>query len=312
MKRILLFVALIAASITMKAQQDPQFTQWFNDKLSFNPASAGINNAHCLSAFYRTQWTGLEGQPKTAMFNYSGKVGTKLGVGLNFYNDQLGQETNNVVKLSGAYHMPAGNGAQFSAGISLGFYGKQLGNDWRPIDQGDNTIPNNGVNDNAFDLGLGVYYWKQDKYYVGLSSTHLTAADMEQLNIGVARHYFFMGGYNFDLNTSTPLVLRTNLLAKSDFNKTALDVNVNVLYDGFLYGGLTYRPGDAIAPVVGVEYCQAKEKGGNQCFKLGYSYDVTTSNLSNYSNGSHEIFLSYCFTIVNIVEINKHSNPRFL
>lgn len=92
MKRILLFVALFAASFTIKAQQDPQFTQWFNDKLSFNPASAGINNAHCLSAFYRTQWTGLEGQPKTAMFNYSGKVANSVGIGLNFYNDQLGQD----------------------------------------------------------------------------------------------------------------------------------------------------------------------------------------------------------------------------
>jgi hypothetical protein len=32
--------------------------------------------------------------------------------------------------------------------------------------------------------------------------------------------------------------------------------------------------------------------------RIGYSYDVTTSKLKNYSSGSHEIMLNYCFMIV--------------
>ncbi|MGB1031415.1 MAG: PorP/SprF family type IX secretion system membrane protein, partial [Flavobacteriales bacterium] len=245
MKRILSILLVVLAFSSVKAQQDPQFTQWFNDKLSFNPAVAGLNDAHCFSLFYRNQWSGFTApsagggevavNPKTFMFNYSGYFGNGIGAGLNFYNDQLGNETNNVVKLSGAYHLPLNSGPKLSFGLSLGLYQKALGDNWIFIDEDDPSIPNQGPSQGTFDLGLGVYLYDTD-YYVGLSSTHLTAADLDQLGISVARHYFFMGGYNFDLPSGgVSMKLRTNLLAKSDFNKTALDVNANVLFNDMFY-----------------------------------------------------------------------------
>jgi len=326
MKRVLSILLVVVAFSSVKAQQDPQFTQWFNDKLSFNPAVAGLNDAHCFSLFYRNQWSGFTApnagggdvavNPKTFMFNYSGYFGNGIGGGVNFYNDQLGNETNNIVKFSGAYHnlLPAG-GPKLSAGLSLGLYQKSLGDNWIFIDENDPSIPNQGPSQGTFDLGLGLYLYDSD-YYVGLSATHLTAADLDELGIAVARHYFFMAGKDFNLPSGgVPMLLRTNLLAKSDFNKTALDVNANVLFNNMFYAGLSYRLGDAIAPMVGIEHCISKNGASsvsNQCFKAGYSYDVTTSDLNTYSSGSHEIFLSYCIKLTNKVIISKHSNPRFL
>ncbi|MEO0405532.1 MAG: PorP/SprF family type IX secretion system membrane protein, partial [Bacteroidota bacterium] len=274
MKRLLSLVVLMMAVSTLFAQQDPQFTQWFNDKLSFNPATAGLNNAHCFSAFYRTQWVGFETptgtplglpatgggttvvNPRTFMFNYSGAVGKGIGIGLNFYNDQLGFETNNVVKLSGSYTADLANNVKFAGGLSLGFYGKQLGNSWIFIDENDPSIPTNGPNAGVFDLGLGAYIYKNNEWYFGASATHLTGGDMDQLNISIAQHLYFMGGYNFDVNSDWQI--RTNALGKWDLNKFAFDVNANAMWMDLLYAGVSYRPGDAIAPMVGIERCMSK------------------------------------------------------
>lgn len=320
MRRILMLAIVILAGFTAEAQQDPQYTQWFNDKQSFNPAAVGIREGHCISGFFRNQWNGFDSQPNTVMLNYAGRLETPAfqgGMGLTFYNDQLGQETNNIVRGMFAYHLNAGDGT-LSLGLSLGYFGKQLGNAWLPpegvisIPQ-DNAINNQTASDGGFDLGFGAYYFKPREYYIGISSTHLTQSDLDQLSMKTARHYYLMGGYNFDIDSD--LVLRTNLLAKSDFNKSALDINANVLWNDMLYGGISYRPGDAIAPVLGLEYCTSKSDKTSKsmiCYRLGYSYDVTTSEIRQFSSGSHEIFAGICFSYQNIPLMNRHANPRFL
>ena len=320
MKRILITaIVFFACAATATAQQDPQFTQWFNDKQSFNPAANGLQPGNCITGFFRNQWTGFDSQPQTFMLNYTGQINGFGGIGLTFYNDQLGQESNTIFRASGAYHLPAAGPGKLSLGLGLGYYGKELGNDWLPPDGvesiGSDAAINSDVrNDNGFDLNLGVYYWKPGEYYFGISATHLTQSDLDQLSIQLKSHFYTMGGYNFN-QIATNLDLRTNLLVKSDFNKWALDVNANVLYSNFLYGGVSYRPGDAIAPMVGVEYCMDNStdlKEAKNCFRFGYSYDVTTSEISNFSSGSHEIFLGYCWYVINKPLKNIHSNPRFL
>ncbi len=337
MKRILTIAIAVLTAGSVHAQQDPQFTQWFNDKQSFNPGAIGIRDGHCISGFFRNQWNGFTttlpassfqglgaqdviASPNTVMLNYSGRIdtpGMQGGMGLTFYNDQIGQETNNVIRGMFAYHLNAGPGT-LSLGLGLGFFNKQLGNRWLPPDgeasiANDNAINAQVLSASAFDMNFGAYYFKEREYYFGISATHLTQSDLEDLSIQTVRHYYIMGGYNFDV--ADDLVLRTNVLAKSDFNKSALDINVNVLWSDLLYGGITYRPGDAFAPVVGFEYCQSKDEKTTKsmiCYRLGYSYDFTTSEIRNFSSGSHELFVGVCFSYQNIPQMRRHANPRFL
>ena len=80
------------------------------------------------------------------------------------------------------------------------------------------------------------------------------------------------------------------------------------------YGGLSFRPGDAVAPVIGFEYGMTKDEKLTleQIFRFGYSYDATLSELANYSSGSHEIFVSYMLNFERIPMQTRHANPRFL
>ena len=95
MNRYLLLVCAIAAyGASIHAQQDPQFTQWFMEPASFNPAVAGNSDLTCVSGNYRNQWQGLDRDPNTSMLTAHTFVDQlKGGVLLSFYNDALGQET---------------------------------------------------------------------------------------------------------------------------------------------------------------------------------------------------------------------------
>ena len=53
-----------------------------------------------------------------------------------------------------------------------------------------------------------------------------------------------------------------------------------------IVGGLWYRGNDSFIVLLGIEAGAAK---------IGYSYDVTVSKLTNATAGSHEISLGYTF-----------------
>ncbi|MDZ4752309.1 MAG: type IX secretion system membrane protein PorP/SprF [Flavobacteriales bacterium] len=314
MRKVLLSTVFATLTIISFGQQDPQFTNWMFDRLSFNPAVAGVECQHCLSAFYRDQWDGFDRDPKTALFNYNGDIGKNIGIGASFLKDNLGQERNTAFRLSGSYRFALSGGSFVNAGLSIGSYAKKLGNDWIPIDAGDPVIPNNETSQGTIDLGLGVMIHKPGVYYAGISATHINAPELGDLSIQIVRHYYFMGGYNFTLGSGDQI--RTNILAKTPFSVSIFDINVNYLYQNMLWGGLSYRPGDAIAPMLGFQKqfapVQSRTSVRQSSIMLGYSYDMTTSEIKTYSAGSHEIFLTYCFKFTDIPVRARHGNPRFL
>jgi hypothetical protein len=47
-------------------------------------------------------------------------------------------------------------------------------------------------------------------------------------------------------------------------------------------------------------------------YRIGYSYDLTISNIKQHSSGSHEIMLGFCYNITPPKKITRYKNPRFL
>jgi type IX secretion system PorP/SprF family membrane protein len=234
--------------------------------------------------------------------------------GISFYNDKLGFETNNAVRLSYAYHQPIGVGT-LSGGLSIGIFNKSLGKDWvaPEIEPGqDRAIPQGGVSNSTYDISLGAYY-STNKLYVGLSSTHLTQSGLNyesndyDLDMKMERHYYVMAGYDYLVGGSQKFIIKPAILAKSDASSTQIDVSARLLYDKMIWGGLSYRPGDAVAPMAG--YRQELSKG---VIKAGVSYDATTSRLNNYSNGTIEFMVNYCFNVEPPVKKREYRSVRFM
>ena len=66
--------------------------------------------------------------------------------------------------------------------------------------------------------------------------THLMQNELADMSITPTRHYYAMTGFNIPLSGDV-LILRNNILAKTDFNAGAVDFNVNVIYDDMLWAG---------------------------------------------------------------------------
>ena len=318
MKKLLLSILVLFAADSF-AQQDPQFTQNMFNKLAVNPGFAGVSNAYCATLISRQQWLGFEGRPQTNLFSLDAKIRPfdrfNSGVGLTVWQDELGFEKTLNAKLAYAYHKNIGNGL-LSIGIEGGIYNKSVNGNW--ITSGPNglgngsedpSIPDSEVSDLTFDLGFGAYYATQD-FYVGLSTTHLTApqlsaaADRSSLDYSLARHFYVMGGYN--ISFAGPFELKPSIFIKSDVSSTQVDLNVNLEYNQLLWGGLSYRYEDAIAILAGVNVPMLEG------LKVGVSYDYNISLLNDYSSGSLEFMVGYCYPISNPLKVQRYKSVRFL
>lgn len=323
MKRISLTLAtLFIASTLVWGQQDPQFSQFMYDRLSINPGFAGSKDAICATFIGRQQWSGLAGQPSTGLLNVSAPINSiKSGIGATVYLDEIGPQSTTVARLSYAYHIKISGSTRLGLGVGLGVINSSLSSDWRAYDYGDdgsliggglgtgagdNSIPTQNVQASTFDASFGAYLYNPD-YYVGVSVAHLTQGDLSELNIEVARHLYFMAGYDFDV---TPMLTITpQTLVKTDLASTQVDVNATAIYNNTFWFGVSYRLEDAIAPMAGYNY---EFSDGKSNLRIGYSYDLTTSELNNYSSGSHELMLGYCYKLQKPLPKRVYKNPRFL
>jgi type IX secretion system PorP/SprF family membrane protein len=299
---ITLFITLSAACF---AQQDPQFSQNMFTKLSNNPGFAGSNDAICGTLVYRNQWTGFGGEPKTMLLNFDMPVDAihgALGLTVNVA-DQLGAEKNTNIRVAYAYRAFLGPG-KIGVGLDVGYYQKSLdGSKFIFNDQGDINLPTTNLSGGTFDMGLGAYY-NTDKLFVGLSALHLTGGkiNFSDINTEIVRHYYFMAGYGVDLTSS--LTLKPMVQVKSDAVSTQVDLNANLMINNRFWVGGSYRLQDAIVVLAGLEIIPN--------LKLGYSYDITTSDIKSYSSGTHEIMLGYCYKPSKIINRQFHRNVRFL
>ena len=90
---------------------------------------------------------------------------------------------------------------------------------------------------------------------------------------------------------------------KTEATTWQADANMVVQFDKRLWGGVGYRVKDAIIIIFGAELWNG--------IKFGYSYDISTSSLSRYNAGSHELFLAYSILLIK-KRTHKYKSVRFL
>lgn len=317
----MILILLFSGSYQLKAQQDPLYTNYMFNKLVYNPAFAGTNPEFiCATFLLHNQWAGFGSDaddyvgaaPSTNSFSLHAPIpnnNTLGGIGLYVINDVLGYDLTTTANIAFSLKRYFGFGAVY-LGVNGGIIQRGINNTfWRFPDPNDPDIPQGEQNGILPDLGVGLYVFSQNRFFAGISSQHLLPGrfnwggpENELVNIS-----YITAGYSFLLPSNPLIEFQPSILYKIDKAKKQFDVNLNVMYKDRFWGGLQYRQGDAVSALVGLKLTDN--------LKFGYSYDLTTTELNKYSQGTHEVLISYCFKIVikpRIIIPNIIWTPRYL
>ena len=322
MRKFLLFSLFAMLTTVVAAQQEAHYTQFMYNKLSYNPAYAGSLDATCATAIVRSQWLGLEGAPESQVFNVDAALpDNRIGIGLNIARNTIGISTNYNADLSYAYRVPLGKG-NIGVGLqgSIRSFNADYTDDRLISTQSmitDASIPVGMQNKLTPNFGAGVYY-KEDKLYLGFSVPRLLENNIDFSEDATIisesiRHFYLMGGYVFDVNEKVQLQPQA-LVKYTENSPLDVDLNVSAIYLEKYMVGATYRVGGSTRglPAESIDILFSTQV--NENFLFGISYDVTVSELRDYSSGSIEAMVRYCFKNKKSDEEEvegDYLNPRF-
>ncbi|MCD0490224.1 type IX secretion system membrane protein PorP/SprF [Pedobacter sp. MC2016-14] len=308
MKRLkgIIIVPLLLICNSLMAQQDRMYTQYMFNTLAVNPAYAGSRNVVSATALARSQWTGIEGAPKTGTFTIDAPIMNKrFGIGLQIFSDKLGAEQTNGAALSFAYRI-----RMEEATLSFGVQGDLSQYKANLTDQPLSSLPAydpafaNNINKMLFNFGTGVYY-NTDKFYLGLSAMDLMPNSLSAENSSGTKlagkqslHLFLASGYVFPL--SEEFKLKPSVLIKGVKGAPIEgDANLTFWIKDAIGIGAGYRSAADVSALIEIQ--------ATPQFRIGYSYDRSTTQLQNFNSGSHEIMIRYEFGF----EKGKILSPRF-
>lgn len=293
-------LALALAPVETKAQ-DPEFTQFYANPLYLNPAFAGTARCPRLVMNYRNQWPALSGTFVTTSASYDQHVDAiSGGLGLLVTNDRAGKGTLSTTTVSGIYSYQQAISRKFSlkAGFQASYFQKSL--DWSKLTFGDQIDPRKGFiyetqdiprggNVSNVDFSAGLLGFSET-FYVGVAVHHLTEPN-ESLIVGNSPLPMKFTGHAgavipiekrrrySDANISPNILYRR----QGEFQQLNVGLYVN---KGPLVGGVWYRFNDSFIALIGIQ---------TDVIRFGYSYDVTVSELTPATAGSHEVSMTIQF-----------------
>ncbi|MAY82865.1 MAG: hypothetical protein CMP59_01900 [Flavobacteriales bacterium] len=278
--------------------QDPTFSQFYANRLYLNPAFAGTAVCPRLTLNYRNQWPGIDNSFITYTASYDQQVDAiSGGFGALLMRDIAGEGilSTTSAALMYSYQFKVNRKFSIRAGLQATFVQKSI--DVTNLRFGDQIDPRRGFvyssseqinNDNVIypDFSAGILGFSK-KLYFGAAVHHLTEPDeglidVAELPMRITGHFggvFPMGLRNEDMTWSP------NVIYQQQAGNQELNLGLYITKGPVVVGAWT-RLNDSYIFLVGLQ---------KDNFKVGYSYDVTSSLLSDRTNGSHEISFSYLF-----------------
>lgn len=290
-------VMLIAGSIF--GQQPMQFTQHMFNKYHFNPAYAGMEYSLSVTAANRNQWSGLEGNPQSQQVNahmpfylWNGALGAMVS------NETLGAEGRTSIALSYNFVLDT-ELAIFSLGARLGAQQFRINGgklrtsegvyEGGTIDHNDPILFAGSANGISPTYEIGGYFIF-DQLEGGITVGNYPSNNVAVENIDISQKTYSSISVQYSIYVNDYLEIIPSLIVQSDFNQTQVNFAGLVKYDNRYYFGTNVRGYsgktlDAVSLITGMKI--------NRHYRISYAYDLSLSDLRNFSDGSHEFILNY-------------------
>jgi len=306
MKRFLIIIILMMSSRALYAQQDAQQSQYMFNGIYINPAYAGYKENLNFHSYFRSQWTGIEGAPKSMSLAVDAIANNgNVGLALQISNDRLGAQTNLSAYANYAYRLRMNAEGTSRLAFGLGLGAMQLGINGALLNPND-PEPNlvTGMQSTIVPDGrVGIFY-SDSKYYAGVSADNLISQFINVRNRGyIAQpkpHYYLTGGALFPL--SEDVLIKPSILLRDDAGgPTSLDLNAFLMFGQRFWVGGSYRTGVKLYQKSYLQtdlsnlnsFVAAMELFPLENLRVGYAYDVSIGPLKGYSGGSHEISIGF-------------------
>lgn len=334
MKKLILAIA-IAVTSSFAYGQDVHFSQFNASPLTLNPALAGkLDCTYRAALNYRNQWNSIPAPYETysAAFDaalWKGALnGSAFGIGLMAYNDVSGDGnlTNTNFSMSLAYHALLGENHVLSAGFQGAFVQKNVdifslvfANQIGPNGPLAGVAPNEQFEGpiSYVDFNAGLHWssaWDNFSFNLGGAYYHILEPNETFLNDPnnvLSARYVGHGGFSVTLGDRASLSPSGLFMYQAGVYQinagTALGLHWDeaALYMGIwdrLAGGVNGLGNDAIIALVGLEFSN---------FLLGFSYDVSTSGITDANNGKGGFEISLAYN--GCIEVKKRIThcPKF-
>ncbi len=303
--------------------QDPQFSQFYSNPLYLAPSFAGAAGGSRVCANYRNQWIGLPATFRTYSFSYDHYFSPyNSGIGFLGYKDAAGTgELGTVsVGVQYSYNFKVRNEIYVRPGLHFSY--REHGLAWDKLEFIDEVMMAGGGNIQPqplekvrdVDLALSALAYSS-RIWAGVNVDHILQpnvslyADTAKVPVRVS----VFGGMELisQGRLLKPLdeTMTVAFLFKTQGHFTQLDMGVywhkNPLVLGIWYRGIppfNSQRGDALIVLLGYR---------TRTFNIGYSYDLTISNLIGQALGSHEISMSFKFALPRNIKKGEVPCPEF-
>ena len=278
MKKIsLLIVVSVFASIGF-AQQFPLQSQYQFNYSTINPAASGKNDFYRARASFREQWVGLTETPISTQILTITKGFGNNGLGITVFSDKTGGAFSKSGGSLSYSHRVQLNTSKLAFGVSAGASKINLSATDDPAQlASSDVIP---------EFSFGMLY-TLGNLKVGISVPGLLNANMDFTDSDentLDRHFYSMISYDQKLNDDWSA--HPSILVKTTSNNNQIDANINFKLKNRFWLGTSYRQDFGPTIYVGIDFGKLLSV---------YSFDISTNEVADYSNGSHEFTLGYDF-----------------
>jgi len=327
MRKLFFTVFYSSLLLSVQAQQKPVYTQYILNNYIINPAITGIENYTDVKISHRQQWTGIDGAPVTSYFSIQGPIGKKdyrtnatsfdvpgenprgrsymedytaaephHGIGGMIISDKTGYLSRWSIYATYAYHKGLNSRTTLAAGFLAGLSSVSLDASkiqWGSLNPNDPAIGYNTgeISKIKPELGAGLWLYGAN-YFAGVSVLNIIpgkANFVKDAKYGgsFVPHFITTAGYKMFLTDDVTL-LPSVMVQFVNPLPVQLYINAKAQYQDKFWLGSGYRFGDELggfSAMAGINI--------SNTFNVGYSYDISTSQLRNYSRNTHEFIIGF-------------------
>ena len=306
MYKLIIFLFLNLISQYLVAQKYILPGNYLLNGLVVNPAYTGSREVFTINALHHQQWVGFDGAPVYQVLSvHTPLKKDNIAVGLQFTNYKQSVFNYFSGSFNFAYRLFLSNTSKLSFGLQA--KAASVGYHWDKIitEQGNDNNFNQNIATNEFspNAAFGIYYYSK-KVFAGVSIPELfnnsfEVSSIEQNKIFSIEHSIFLANAGGIIPLTSKIKIKPSALVK--YRKQAavqIDYNTNLILNNKFWIGASYRPKEAVLALFEIQV--------NDQFKLGYTFEMASTAIKNYSGGSHEIMLQYEFGFKI-----KASEPKF-